>query len=87
MFKSKKLWAILAILALGILCTGVNFLLFAEGIKRLSASLAGIITSLSLIFNLLLAHWFLGEAIGVKTLAAGGLIIAGIIIIVLNERG
>ncbi len=79
------LQAVLTMIALGALCTGVSFILISEGLKRLSASLAGVITSLTPIANLLLAHWLLGEQLYAATLVSGILVIGGIVAIALAE--
>ena len=80
-----SLEAAVVIAILGILCTGVNFLLLSEGIKRLSASLAGIMISLTPVCNLFLAHWILGEPLVPKTLFGAALIVGGILVIMLQE--
>ncbi|MGQ9630979.1 MAG: DMT family transporter [bacterium] len=74
-----------AIVILGVFCTGANFILLAEGIKRLSASLAGTMTSLTPLFNLLLAHWVLGEELSGYMFVSSALIISGILGIVFAE--
>ena len=75
-----------AIVVLGTLCTGGAFYLVSEGMKRLSAALAGTLTSLSPLLSLWLAHWILGEEISTAMFAAAALIIGGILVMVYSER-
>ena len=77
---------IVAILILGVLCTGGAFYLVSEGMKRLSAALAGTMTCLSPLLTLWLAHWILGEEISTPMFVAAALIIGGILVMVYSER-
>jgi len=78
--------ALAAIIVLGTLCTGGAFYLVSEGMKRLSAALAGTITTLSPLLSLWLAHLILGEQISTAMFLAAALIIGGILIMVYSER-
>jgi drug/metabolite transporter (DMT)-like permease len=78
--------AIAAIVVLGSLCTGGAFYLLSEGMKRLSAALAGTLTSLSPLLSLWLAHLILGEEISTAMFVAAALIIGGILVMVYSER-
>ena len=78
--------ALAAIVVLGALCTGGAFYLASEGMKRLSAALAGTITCLTPLLSLWLAHLILGEDISTVMIAAATLIIGGIFMIVYSER-
>ena len=78
--------ALAAIVVLGALCTGGAFYLVSEGMKRLSAALAGTITTLAPLLTLWLAHLILGENISTAMFAATALIIGGILIMVYSEH-
>lgn len=78
--------ALAAIVVLGALCTGGAFYLLSEGLKRLSAALAGTITTLSPLLSLWLAHLILGEDISTAMFVATALIIGGILVMVYSER-
>ena len=78
--------ALAAIVVLGTLCTGGAFYLLSEGLKRLSAALAGTITTLSPLLSLWLAHLILGEDISTAMFVATALIIGGILVMVYSER-
>jgi len=58
----------------------------SDGMKRLSAALAGTITTLSPLLSLWLAHLILGEQISTAMFLAAALIIGGILIMVYSER-
>ena len=78
--------ALAAIVVLGALCTGGAFYLLSEGLKRLSAALAGTITTLSPLLSLWLANLILGEDISTAMFVATALIIGGILVMVYSER-
>jgi drug/metabolite transporter (DMT)-like permease len=78
--------ALAAIIVLGVVCTGGAFYLVSEGMKRLSAALAGTITTLAPPLALWLAHLVLGEDISTSMFTATALIIGGILIMVYSER-
>lgn len=81
-----SLKALAAIVVLGSLCTGAGYYLLSEGMKRLSAALAGTMTSLSPLLSLWLAHLILREDVSVAMFVAAALIIGGILIMVYSER-
>jgi len=78
--------ALAAIVVLGVLCTGGAYYLLSEGLKRLSAALAGTITTLSPLLSLWLAHLILDEDISTAMFVATALIIGGILVMVYSER-
>ena len=78
--------SIISILVLGIICTGVNFTLLAEGLKRINAITAGVLTNLSPLFGLLFAYLIVGERMNVFVFFSAILIITGSIGIVYVEN-
>ena len=76
---------ILVIVILGVFCTGVTNALLAEGLKRLSASVAGAMTGAAPLFNMLLAHWVLGETLTPLMFISAALIILGVLGLVYSE--
>lgn len=78
--------ALAAILVLGVVATGGAFILVSEGIKRLSAALAGTITGVTPITQILLAHLVLGEPLSWSLAIGGALILSGIFGMVYSER-
>ena len=77
---------LLALVALGVVGTGLSFTLVSEGMKRLSATLAGSITTATPIAQITLANQVLGEPLGWHIAGGGGLIIVGILAMALAER-
>lgn len=69
-------WA--AALALGVLCTGLAFLIFYRLIHRVGAARASTVTYLVPLFGVLLAWLFLGEPVTLAMLAAGLLILGSV---------
>lgn len=78
--------ALLAVCMLGIVCTGGGYYLISEGMKRLSAVLAGTITTLAPLMSLVLAQFILGEKITAAMFIAAVLIIGGILIMIYSEK-
>lgn len=76
----------LSIVALGVVGTGLSFTLVSEGMKRLSATLAGSITTATPITQIALANQVLGEPLGWHIAGGGTLIIVGILVMALAER-
>lgn len=74
-----------AIVILGALCTGVSFVLVSEGLRRLSAALAGTITAATTLINLLLARWILKEPLTSWMLLSALLVVSGICGIAYSE--
>jgi len=67
-----------AVLALGVVCTGVAFLLYYRLIARIGASRASTVTYLVPVFGVAWAWWFLGEPLTVTMLVAGVLILGSL---------
>jgi drug/metabolite transporter (DMT)-like permease len=68
---------IAAMLALGILCSGVAYLLYFRLVADIGPAPALTVTFLIPVFGVLWGHLFLGEPIGWHTLAGGAIVIAG----------
>lgn len=68
---------IAAVLALGILCSGVAYLLYFRLIADIGPAPALTVTFLIPVFGVLWGHVFLDEIIGWHTLAGGAIVIAG----------
>lgn len=73
--------SILAVVALGVLCTGVAYLLYFRLVQDLGATQTLTVTFLIPVFGVLWGHLFLGEAIGWHTLAGAGIVIAGTMLV------
>ena len=77
---------LLSLIALGVLGTGLSFTLVSEGMKRLSATLAGSITTATPITQIALANQVLGEPLGWHIAGGGALIIIGVLAMAMAER-
>ncbi len=66
-----------AVIALGILCTGVAYLIFFKLINEIGGPAALSVTFLVPLFGILWGHLFLGEPIGWHTLMGTALILTG----------
>ncbi|MBE9609322.1 DMT family transporter [Chitinilyticum piscinae] len=69
--------ALLAVLALGVLCSGVAYLLYFRLVDELGAAAALTVTYLIPVFGVLWGVLFLDERIGGNTLAGGALVLLG----------
>lgn len=68
---------IAAVLALGVVCSGVAYLLYFRLVADIGPMPALTVTFLIPVFGVLWGHLFLGEIIGWHTLAGGALVIVG----------
>ena len=68
---------IAAVLALGVLCSGIAYLLYFRLIADIGPTPALTVTFLIPVFGVLWGHVFLDEIIGWHTLAGGAIVIAG----------
>jgi len=68
---------LIAVLALGILCSGVAYLLYFRLIADLGPTSALTVTFLVPVFGILWGHIFLAEPVGWDTLAGALIVIAG----------
>jgi len=69
-------WA--SAIVLGIVCTGLAFLVFYRLIGRVGPSRAATVTYLIPLFGALFAWLFLGEPVTLQMLLAGGLILGSV---------
>ncbi len=81
---SPKNWILLGIL--GVFCTAGAHTLFIQGLKRIKAQTAGIISSLEPVYGIVLAFLFLRETPSARTIA-GGLVILGAVFLVTLKAG
>ncbi|MFL6672447.1 MAG: DMT family transporter [Massilia sp.] len=66
-----------AVLALGVLCSGIAYLLYFRLIAEVGATSALTVTFLSPVFGILWGVLFLGEAVGWYTVAGSAIVLAG----------
>jgi len=71
---------------LGIICTAGAHSLFIQGMKRISAAVASIISSLEPVYGLILAYFFLREIPSSRTLTGGAIILFSVILVSLRSR-
>ena len=71
----------LAVIALGVLCSGVAYLLYFRLIADIGATSALTVTFLIPVFGVAWGHFFLGEAVGWHTLVGASLVITGTAIV------
>lgn len=67
----------IAILALGIMCTGIAYLLYFKLIKDLGAPSALTVTFIIPVFGILWGHLFLDEVVGWHTIAGSIIVVLG----------
>jgi drug/metabolite transporter (DMT)-like permease len=72
--------------ALGIFCTAGAHTLFIQGMRRVKAQTASIISSLEPVYGIVLAFWLLGERPSLRTLAGGAIILGTVTVISLRGR-
>ena len=78
----------LALLAvLGVFCTALSHTLFIQGMKRIRAQTASIISSLEPVYGILLALFLLKEVPAVRTLLGGALILTAVLFVTWKEKG
>ena len=75
--NSPSLGVMLAVATLGIVCTGIAFLLYFRLIKDIGGTSALTVTFLIPIFGILFGHLFLGEVITLGMIAGSCVIIVG----------
>lgn len=78
----RSVW-LLAVL--GVVCTAGAHTLFIEGLKKVRAQTASIISSLEPVYGIALAFWLLGERPAARTLAGGAIILAAVSVLSFRE--
>jgi len=68
-------WA--AVLALGVLCSGIAYLIYFKLIEDVGPTSALTVTFLNPVFGILWGALFLGETVGWHTLAGSGIVLVG----------
>lgn len=71
----------LAVLALGVVCTGIAYLLYFRLVQDLGATPTLTVTFLIPVFGVIWGHLFLDETIGWHTLAGAGIVIGGTMLV------
>lgn len=72
---------VLGLLYLGLVCTGLAYLLLARGMKAVAASTAGVLTTLMPVSSVILAHIFLGESLSLYMGLGAALDLGGIFLV------
>lgn len=70
-------WVWGAVLALGLFCTGLAYLMYFRLVAALGAASALTVTFLIPVFGILWGHFFLGEAVGWQTVAGAVVVLTG----------
>jgi drug/metabolite transporter (DMT)-like permease len=78
--------ALVALVYLGLIATGVAYIFLAKGMQRLEAATVGLISSTLPVWTMFQAHYLLGEAITPYLVAGMALIIAAVVLIVQHQR-
>jgi drug/metabolite transporter (DMT)-like permease len=73
--------SLLAVVALGVICTGVAYMLYFRLVQDLGATPTLTVTFLIPVFGVLWGHLFLNETIGWHTLAGATIVIAGTMLV------
>lgn len=68
----------LGVLYIGFISTALAFYLWNRGFERLDANTGALFFFVQPVSGALLGHWFLGEPLGWRLLAGGGLILLGV---------
>ena len=68
---------ILAVLAVGLLCTGIAYLIYFRLIREIGAASALTVTFLIPVFGVLWGYLFLDEIVGWHTLAGASIVLLG----------
>jgi drug/metabolite transporter (DMT)-like permease len=76
---TAKDWGLLAVL--GIVCTAASHTLFIDGLRRMTAQTASLISSLEPVYGIALAYFFLREVPAPRTLLGGAMILGAVIVI------
>lgn len=66
---------------LGVLCTGIAFIIFYDLIAAVGSTLAVLVTYLVPLFAIFFGYIFLNETITLQTIVGGGFIVVGITLV------
>lgn len=83
-FRSLDPWPVLALA--GIVAAGVSSLLFLVAIRAIGGTRTGILMLLEPVVGVILAAWWLGEALLPVQLAGGALVLAGALVLQLRSE-
>jgi len=78
---------ILLLIILGVLCTAGSHTLFIQGMKRIKAQTASLISSLEPVYGIVFAFLFLREVPSLRTVVGGAVILGAVIIVSLRAAG
>ena len=78
--------AALSLAFLGLVATGLAYILLVKGMARLEAATAGLLASTLPLFTMVEAHFVLGERITPYLVAGAALVIAGVSLIMTHQR-
>jgi drug/metabolite transporter (DMT)-like permease len=74
-------WEILGLLYLGIICTGLSYLLLTRGMRELPASTTGVMTTVMPVMSVILASIVLKEALTAYIVIGAALDLGGVILV------
>jgi drug/metabolite transporter (DMT)-like permease len=83
---SPSLVDVLWLIELGVIGTGLSYLLLGRGMQRMDASEVAVVASTLPLFVLVAAHLLLGEALTAHLLGGGALIMGGVALIIVDQR-
>jgi drug/metabolite transporter (DMT)-like permease len=78
---------ILLLIILGVLCTAGSHTLFIQGMKRIKAQTASLISSLEPVYGIVFAFLFLREVPSLRTVVGGAVILGAVIVVSLRAAG
>lgn len=79
------LQAILCTIAVGVLCSGLAYMIYFKLVRDIGPISALTVTFLTPVFGMLWSHLFLGESITWHTLAGGVTVVAGTVLVATNS--
>jgi drug/metabolite transporter (DMT)-like permease len=82
--SSGRDWALIAVL--GVLCTAAAHTLFINGMRRVGARTASILSSLEPVYGIVLALIFLRESPSLRTLAGGAIVLTAALAATVRAR-
>jgi drug/metabolite transporter (DMT)-like permease len=85
-WASPSVVDVLWLVELGVIGTGLSYLLLGRGMQRMDASEVAVVASTLPLFVLVEAHLLLGEALTVHLLGGGALIMGGVLLIMVDQR-